>query len=272
MLLIAAKLLLAKEQLTNCQLCEHRCGVDRTLGVQGRCHALNEVRVFRHRVEHGEEPELVPSHLFYTSGCDLRCKFCIAEENAFNPRLGTLLTPEFLTNAIAWGRSKGSRNLQWVGGEPTIHIPGILEAMSCVPNLPDIVWKSDFYGTTSAFELLDGVVKTFVADLKFGNDDCASKIASVSNYMSVVTRNLLFAEGIGQLIVRHLLLPGHFDCCYRPIVAWIADHMPRVKFSLRDGYTPRWQASKDLQLNAIISSKVANEARKLARDHRLILV
>ena len=98
------------------------------------------------------------------------------------------------------------------------------------------------------------------------------KIASVSNYMSVVTRNLLFAEGIGQLIVRHLLLPGHFDCCYRPIVAWIADHMPRVKFSLRDGYTPRWQASKDPQLNAIISLKVANEARKLAIDHRLILV
>lgn len=81
--MISSKLLLAKEQLTNCQLCEHRCGVDRTLGVQGRCHALNEVRVFRHRVEHGEEPELVPSHLFYTSGCDLRCKFCIAEENAF---------------------------------------------------------------------------------------------------------------------------------------------------------------------------------------------
>ncbi len=95
------KLLLAVEHLKNCQLCEQRCGVDRTLGVQGLCHALSEVRVFRHRVEHGEEPELVPSHLFYSSGCDLRCKFCIAEENAFNPRNGTLLTTDFLIKAIA---------------------------------------------------------------------------------------------------------------------------------------------------------------------------
>ena len=31
--------------------------------------------MFRHRVEYGEELELIPSHLFYLSGCDLRCKF-----------------------------------------------------------------------------------------------------------------------------------------------------------------------------------------------------
>jgi putative pyruvate formate lyase activating enzyme len=85
----------------HCMLCEHRCGCDRAAGDLGRCKAGIEARVFRHRVEYGEEPQLVPSHLFYLSGCDLRCAFCIAEEQAFNPRLGTPLTPAFLARAVA---------------------------------------------------------------------------------------------------------------------------------------------------------------------------
>ena len=86
-------------------------------------------------------------------------------------------------------------------------------------DLPPIVWKSDFYGTDEAFDLLEGVVDTYVADFKFGNDQCARQIARVDRYLEVVTRNLLRACCQGRLIVRHLLLPGHFDCCYRPIVA-----------------------------------------------------
>ena len=54
-----------------CNLCEHRCGVDRRSGELGFCRATSVARVFRHRVEYGEEIELVPSHLFYLSGCDL---------------------------------------------------------------------------------------------------------------------------------------------------------------------------------------------------------
>ena len=51
-----------------------------------------------------------------------------------------------------------------------------------------------------------------------------------------VTRNLLTAAGQGDLIVRHLLLPGHSDCCFRPIVAWVKANLPVAKFSVRDGY------------------------------------
>ena len=90
--------------------------------------------------------------------------------------------------------------------------------MSHCPNLPPVVWKSDFHGTPEVFELLDGVVDTYVADFKFGNDLCAKRIAAVDDYLRIVTRNLKIAEKQARLIVRHLLLPGHADCCYRPIV------------------------------------------------------
>src|SRR4051794_9291388 len=166
-----------------CMLCEHRCGVNRLAGQRGPCKAGPAARVFRHRVEYGEEPQLVPSHLFYLSGCDLRCVFCIAGLNAFDPSRGRLLTSEFFNDAVAWGRARGARNIQWVGGEPTVHLPSVLEVMAACPDLPPVVWKSDFHCTPEVFELLDGVVDTYVADFKFGNDRCAKELASVNGYV-----------------------------------------------------------------------------------------
>lgn len=57
----------ARVHYRDCLLCEHRCRVDRMAGARGKCKAGAEARVFRHRVEYGEELELVPSHLFYLS-------------------------------------------------------------------------------------------------------------------------------------------------------------------------------------------------------------
>ena len=91
---------LARRQLECCQLCEHRCEVNRAAGEFGVCRAGPVARVFRHRVEYGEELELVPSHIFYLSGCDLRCVFCIAEANAFDPERGVPLTSEFFTQGF----------------------------------------------------------------------------------------------------------------------------------------------------------------------------
>lgn len=248
----------------HCLLCEHRCGVDRAAGTLGRCKAPAAARVFRHRIEYGEEWEIVPSHLFYLSGCDLRCAFCIAEANAFDPTKGRPLTPEFFASTVAWGQAQGARNVQWVGGEPTIHVPAILDAMAGCRQLPPIVWKSDFYGSPEAFALLAGVVDVYVADFKFGNDACARRIASVDRYLDTVTRNLAIAASQADLIVRHLLLPGHFDCCFSPIVRWLSQNLPAVKFSLRDGYQPRWRARRYTELAAPITPEQVLQASRLA--------
>jgi putative pyruvate formate lyase activating enzyme len=229
--------------------------------------------VFKHRVEYGEEAELVPSHLFYLSGCDLRCAFCIAEANAFDPNRGVELTATFLRSAIAEGHRQGARTLQWVGGEPTIHLPAILRAMADCPNLPPIVWKSDFYGTPEAFGLLNGVVDVYLADFKFGNDLCARRIAGVERYSEVVTRNLLIAARQGDLIVRHLLLPGHHDCCFVPIASWLAGNLPQVKFSLRDSYLPRWRAEHFPELAQPFQRGAARAAHELVQRiglHRIV--
>lgn len=262
----------ADRHLDSCWLCEHRCGVNRRAGDRGPCKAGPEARVFRHRVELGEEVELIPSHLFYLSGCDLRCCFCIAEANAFNPSVGTPLDTEFLSAAIAWGRTQGARNIQWVGGEPTIHLPAILNAMAGCDDLPPVVWKSDFYGTPEAFELLDGIADVYVADFKFGNDACAHRLAKVDRYVSVVTRNLKTAAAQGDLIVRHLLLPGHFDCCYQPIVKILSRELPGVKFSIRSGFLPRWQANNYTELSKPLDHEITARAFEFAALNGLTIV
>jgi putative pyruvate formate lyase activating enzyme len=257
---------------SNCNLCEHRCGVDRAAGERGPCKAGPSANVYRHRVEYGEELELVPSHLFYLSGCDLRCVFCIAGINAFDPSRGRTLTSEFFNEAVTWGRSKGARNIQWVGGEPTVHLPAILDVMSKCPDMPPVVWKSDFHSTPEVYDLLDGVVDTFVADFKFGNDCCAQRLAGVNDYVRIVTRNLKLAAKKGRLIVRHLLLPGHAECCYRPVAQWMHDHLPDAAFSIREGYLPSWRAKSFGELAQPLTSRDGRAAREIASELRLAVI
>src|SRR5205823_9338503 len=107
---------------------------------------------------------------------------------------------------------------------------------------------------------------------KFGNDACAKRIAGVSNYTAILKRNLRLASTQGRLIVRHLLLPGHHECCYRPIVDWLAKNLPDVEFSLRDGYLPAWRAHRFEELARTVRRDEAHDALELASAARLKVI
>ena len=253
-------------------LCEHRCAADRLAGERGPCKAGPTPRVYKYRVEYGEELELIPSCLFYLSGCDLRCVFCVAELDAFDPSRGQELTAEVFRAGLEQGMAQGARTLQWVGGEPTIHLPAILRIMHEVPPAIPVVWKSDFHATPEAMALLDGVVDVYLADFKFGNDVCAKRLAGIDHYTAAVMRNLNLAARQGRLIVRHLLLPGHFDCCYRPIVQWLRENLPAVPLSLRDSYLPRWRAGEFGEMGRVLEPGAGRRARDLALEAGLEVI
>jgi putative pyruvate formate lyase activating enzyme len=264
--------LAARLHLHACHLCEWHCGVNRLNGEFGGCKAGPTARLFRHRVEYSEELELVPSHIFYLSGCDLRCAFCIAEENAFDPRRGEPLTSDLFNQAVRFGKEQGARNVQWLGGEATIHLPHILEIMAQCPEPLRVVWKSNFHGTPESFELIRGVVDVYVADFKFGNDQCAQRLSGTERYWAIVTRNLRIAAAQGDLIVRHLVMPGHVECCLLPVVEWLRGNMPEVKFSLRDGYMPAWRATQFESLGRMVRPAEFARARSIAAHAGLNLI
>jgi putative pyruvate formate lyase activating enzyme len=38
--------------------------------------------------------------------------------------------------------------------------------------------------------------------------------------------------------VRHLLLPGHFECCFLPVLRWVKDELEEPRLALHAGYLP----------------------------------
>jgi putative pyruvate formate lyase activating enzyme len=60
----------------------------------------------------------------------------------------------------------------------------------------------------------------------------------VTDYSEIARSNIKHACQHSDVILRHLVLPGHFDCCCKPILEWIASEIPAVKVSLRFDYIP----------------------------------
>ncbi|HVM60264.1 MAG TPA: radical SAM protein [Verrucomicrobiae bacterium] len=262
----------ARAALADCRLCAHDCGVNRLAGEQGLCHAGAEARVFAAQAEVGDELELLPTFAIALSGCDLRCSFCITGAESWNPRAGEPLSAAAIAAKAAAAVNDGARTVMILGGEPTVHLPAALEIVAALPETARLVWKTNAHGAAQARELLDGLFDVWLADYKFGNDDCAERLAVVPQYQRVVRENLLWANDHSELIVRHLLMPGHVACCWEPIARWLAAALPDAKVSLRSGFWPAWKAANHPELCRPLSATESARAWSIARGYGLQLI
>lgn len=219
---------LAGRLASPCALCERRCGVDR--GERpGVCRQpLGAAVVHEWFLHPGEEDPLVPSGTIFYGGCNFRCVFCQNHEiSQDSPLSGAWVGPEELAAIQEELVGSGALNLNHVGGEPTPAIPTILRSMARLRSSAPQLWNSNFYMTEEAMELLLDVIDIWLPDLKYGNDGCALRLSGAPRYVETVTRNILRAAASGDMIIRHLVLPGHLDCCTRPALEWIARNLPR---------------------------------------------
>jgi putative pyruvate formate lyase activating enzyme len=261
----------ARAALADCRLCAHACGVNRLTGPAGLCHAGAEARAFSAQVEVSDELELIPTFAIALCGCDLRCDFCITGGPSWNPRAGEPLRVGELAVRARAALAEGARTVMILGGEPTIHLPTALEIVAALPDDARLVWKTNAHGSARARELLDGICDVWLADYKFGNDDCARRLARVSDYGRVIQENLVWANEHSELIVRHLLMPGHVECCWRPVAKWLAANLPGVKVNLRSGFWPAWHSFRHRELCGTVSGAENERARIVAREHDLNL-
>jgi putative pyruvate formate lyase activating enzyme len=64
-------------------------------------------------------------------------------------------------------------------------------------------------------------------------------LAKTPWYWETVSANLLLLRTWGEdLTIRHLVMPGHVECCTYPVLDWIAEHMPDVPVNVMDQYRP----------------------------------
>ena len=262
----------ARAALVHCRLCAHDCGANRAGGEPGLCHAGAEARFFSAQIEVSDELELIPTYAIALSGCDLRCDFCITGAPSWNPRAGEPLSVADLAERAANALADGARTIMILGGEPTIHLPTVLELIAALPDDAKLVWKTNAHGSAQARELLDGLFDVWLADYKFGNDACAQRLARVPHYLRVVRENLLWANDHSELIVRHLVMPGHVDCCWRPAAEWLAEHLPEVKVNLRSGFWPAWRAGRHVELRGTVSGNETVRAGQIAGEFGLNLI
>lgn len=258
--------------LANCRFCAHDCGVNRLVGEKGPCGAGASTNFFLAQTEVTDELELIPTFAVTFSGCDLRCDFCITGAESWNPRAGQIFNVETMANLARTALASGAKTVMLLGGEPTIHLPAALELVAHLPDDAKLVWKTNAHGSPQARELLAGIFDVWLADFKFGNDNCAQRLARVDNYQDIVRENLTWANQHSELIVRHLLMPGHLECCWGPVAEWLAQNLPGVKVNLRAGFWPAWKASRHAELRSSMSDQETQLAWKIAAAFGLNLV
>ncbi len=230
--LLDLKIELAQRLAAKCSLCERRCGVDRTVGERGFCGVGARSHYFFEQILWGEEAPLVPSHEVFFSGCNLRCRYCYSWQSLLDTSCGVRWEPADLAVLVKNRRREGAVNVNLIGGEPTVHLPNILRFLKILDAPTAVVWNSNFYMSCEAMSLLSGVVDLYVGDFRFGNDCCARELGGVDGYFAAAARNFKSAARSGDVIIRHLLVPGHVDCCLRPIAQWTAENLPEAPFNL----------------------------------------
>ncbi len=215
---------------------------------EGACHLDKTARVATFFLHSGEEPPLVDRHgsgtIFFTS-CTFRCVFCQNWDISQDQDAGAPISPGNLSLIIKSLRSEGAANINFVGGEPTPNLHIIMEALNLTSVNVPILWNSNMYLTPEAMQILADIVDIWLPDFKWGNDRCAIKYSRVIRYFEVVSRNHAVAIENGDVIIRHLVMPGHVECCTKPILDWIAENCPRALVNVMSQYRPEHMVLRD---------------------------
>lgn len=282
--LLDLNVVLVNRMLTSCTFCQWECEVDRS-GIDldpdnktGACQLGEESRVgsfFHHR---GEEL-IYRGHngsgtIFFTS-CNMRCQFCQNGNISQDKYNGSTTSPEELA-AMAWLlRMEGCHNINYVGGDPTIHLHTIIRSIPLLKrkgpslemikkiqrvksdhfvryavdesnglyeeefNVP-LLWNANFFMSEETMKILRTVIDIWLPDFKFGLDKkCATRLSRTPWYWDTITRNLkTIYDWNEDFTIRHLVMPNHVDCCTKPILEWIADNVPGTQVNIMDQYHP----------------------------------
>ena len=271
---------LTQRMLRHCNFCRWDCAVDRGEGTKtGTCQLAADSRVssyFHHRGEEGVYQGTGGSGTIFFTSCNLRCAFCQNGDISTDKHNGVEMSARQLAAIARQLRLEGCHNVNWVGGDPTIHLHTIVGAIAILSdesfrpssedelhildansdrwgryrtrpelachggmlNVPQL-WNSNFFMSEPAMLVLRILMDVWLPDLKFGPGPCAVRLSRTPWYWETVTGNLLRIHSWGEdFTIRHLVMPGHVECCTMPILDWIAEHMPDAPVNVMDQYHP----------------------------------
>lgn len=272
----------AWDRLIDCDLCGHRCRVNRLAGETGICRADDTVQVSSFGAHFGEEGPLVGTRgsgtIFFT-GCNLKCVFC-QNWDISQMRMGRTRSDAELAKIMISLQKAGCHNINLV--TPTHYVPQILKALilACEKGLRlPLVYNCGGYESLTTLEILDGVIDIYMPDVKYAHSESALRFSKAKDYPTVVKSALkemhrqvgdLMVDDSGiawrGLLVRHLVLPEGLAGT-EEIMGFIADEISKDTYiNIMDQYRPEYRAGEHPPLNRRITSHEYKEAVRMARN------
>ena len=255
--------------LQKCEICPHKCKIDRTKNQVGRCKSKDTVKVALASIHNFEEPCISGrngSGTVFFSNCNLSCEFCQNYEIS-QQGLGKEISIERLAEIFIEQQSRGADNINLVS--PTSYAVQIIEAIKIAKNnglkIP-IIYNTNGYENIETLKLLEGYIDIYLPDLKYAENDLAKKYSKIENYFEIATsaikemyrqvgKNEYDENGIikAGIIIRHLILPNHTENS-KKVLKWIVENMPKnITVSVMAQYFPTYKAKEIKDINRKIT-------------------
>ncbi len=263
------------EELKSCNICPHKCGVNRLNGIKGRCKCDNKIKIALASVHNYEEPCISGkngSGTVFFSNCNLNCIYCQNYEISQLGK-GKEITIEHLTQIFIKQQEKNVNNINLV--TPTMYVPQIIEAIKIARkkglNIP-IIYNSNGYENVETIKKLNGYIDIYLPDLKYYSNEIAKKYSKIDNYFETaisaikemqkqVGNPILNEEGIIQkgVIIRHLILPHHL-LNTKNILKYVKENFDENTYiSIMAQYFPTYKAKEDKLINRKLTKKEYKE-------------
>ncbi len=263
---------IANKYLEKCIFCERKCEANRFNGDKGNCLIPKESYISSVFLHMGEEAPLIPSGTIFFQGCNFTCVFCQNYDISQKWKKGNIedvaqkVDTKTLADIADKLVEKGALNINYVGGDPIPNIHTIIGSLNYQKKNICQLWNSNFYLTDKALSLIIDLIDFWLPDWKYGNNACAMKYSGIVNYFDVISRNhkRVHDEASGEIIIRHLVMPRHIECCSKPILDYIAKELPNAVVNLMSQYRPQWKSFEYPEINRRINSQEMQEVREYA--------
>ena len=263
------------EELKSCNICPHKCGVNRLNGIKGRCKCDNKIKIALASVHNYEEPCISGkngSGTVFFSNCNLNCIYCQNYEISQLGK-GKEITIEHLAQIFIKQQEKNVNNINLV--TPTMYVPQIIEAIKIARkkglNIP-IIYNSNGYENVETIKKLNGYIDIYLPDLKYYSNEIAKKYSKIDNYfetaisaikeMQKQVRNPIFNEkGIIQkgVVIRHLILPHHL-LNTKNILKYVKENFDENTYiSIMAQYVTTYKEKEDKLINRKLTKKEYKE-------------
>jgi putative pyruvate formate lyase activating enzyme len=280
--LLQPKIAAACDIMLSCEICPHRCRVDRRHGELGLCRMGAKPIVASFGPHFGEEDPLVGergSGTIFFSHCNLFCLFCQNWEISHGGE-GEEISIEDLAAVMLRLQAQGCHNINFV--TPSHQVPMILAALPHAIagglRIP-LVYNTGGYDSLETLRLLDGIIDIYMPDFKFWDEKVATALCNAPDYPEVGRQALkemhrqvgdlvLDDHGVAYrgLLVRHLVLPDGLAGT-KEIMQFLAQEIsPGTYVNVMGQYRPCGQAYQHPSLAKFLSGHEHREAQQLARN------